>query len=71
MIQLDILPSALSELFAAAAITGSLTIADRYGLLAALLQDSLTPEERAAIDRILHGVRRGRVALVESLSTVR
>ena len=42
MIQLDILPSALSELFAAAAISGSLTIADRYGLLAALLKDSLT-----------------------------
>jgi hypothetical protein len=71
MIQLDILPSALSELFAAAAISGSLTIADRYGILAALLKDTLTLEERSAIDRLLHGVRRGRVALVESLSTVR
>lgn len=71
MMQLDILPSALSELFAAAAISGCLTIADRYGLLAALLKDSLTSEESAAIDRLLHGVRRGRVVLVESLSIVR
>lgn len=71
MIQLDILPCALSELFAAAAISGSLTIADRYGLLAALLKESLTLEESAVIDRLLHGVRRGRVSLGESLSTVR
>lgn len=71
MLHLDILPSALSELFATAALSGCLTIADRYGLLAVLLKDSLTPEEGAAIDRLLHGVRRGRVALVESLSTVR
>lgn len=71
MMQLDILPSALSELFATAAISGSLTIADRYGILAALLKDGLTLEESAAIDRLLHGVRRGRVALVENLSNVR
>jgi len=71
MLHLDILPSALSEIFAAAAVSGSLTVADRYGLLAALLKETLTPEEGAAIDRLLHGVRRGRVTLVENLSSVR
>lgn len=69
MLQLDILPSALSELFAAAAISGSLTIADRYGLLAALLQDNLTTDESVVIDRLLHGVRRGKVTLTSQLSS--
>ncbi|GAB4345510.1 MAG: hypothetical protein Fur0042_10210 [Cyanophyceae cyanobacterium] len=38
-------------------------MADRYGLLAALLDDSLNPEERASIDRLLRLVRRGKVVV--------
>ncbi len=66
MIQLQALPFALADLFAAATVSGKLTISDRYGLLAMLLADSLSPEEGAVIDRLLHGVRRGRVTLVDS-----
>ncbi|MFG3819489.1 hypothetical protein [Limnothrix redekei] len=65
-----LLPFALSELFAQVTATGRLTLADRYGLLAALLDDSITEEERASIDRLLRSIRRGRVEIVSDLSTL-
>lgn len=63
-----LLPSALSELFAQSSSSGRLTVADRYGLLAALLDDSLNGEERASIDRLLRLVRRGKVVIVEDVA---
>ncbi len=66
--QLELLPCALSDLFASATVSGWLTIADRYGILAALLKEKLTEEEVAVIDRILHAVRRGRVKVCTDLS---
>lgn len=63
-----LLPHALSELFAQASTSGCLTLADCYGLRAALLEDSLSEEERAAIDRLLHAVRQGRIHLMDELS---
>lgn len=65
-----LLPSALSELFAQVTITGRLTIADRYGLMAALLDESLGDEERASIDRLLRSVRRGYVVISNDLSMI-
>jgi hypothetical protein len=38
--------------------------------MAALLEDSLPEEQLWAIDRLLHGVRRGRIAVVDEISTV-
>lgn len=61
---------ALAELFAQASNSGRITLADRYGLLAALLQDSLNEEEMSAIDRLLYGVRRGWVKIADEISTV-
>lgn len=63
-----LLKSALSEMFAQVSQTGALTLADRYGLLAAVMDESLTEEERRAIDRLLRAVCRGRVRLVDQLS---
>ncbi len=63
-----LLPSAFSELFASASHSGSLTQADRYGLMAALLEESLQDEERSALDRLLYAVQKGRVTPVNEIS---
>lgn len=68
--QLCLLPSAIAELFAQVTHSGSLTLADRYGLLAAMLSDSLSDEERLSIDRLLRSVYRGTVVMVDELSAV-
>lgn len=67
--QCCLLPLALSEIMADAAATGQLTVADRYGLMAAILNDSLSQEEREAIDRLLRAYLRGRVQASNCLST--
>ncbi|NEP10350.1 MAG: hypothetical protein F6K14_09035 [Symploca sp. SIO2C1] len=66
----SLIPGAISELFAQASISGYITRADQYGLMAAMLDDSLTEEERAAIDRLLHALYRGRMKVVDDLSTL-
>lgn len=71
MLKIQLLPTALSELFVSASISGSLTLADRYGLMAALLEESLLDEERIAIDRLLRAVIRGRISVVDEISIVR
>ncbi len=65
-----LLPTALSELFASASSSGYLTLADRYGLMAALLEESLQEDELWAIDRLLYAVRKGRLSLVAEISNV-
>jgi hypothetical protein len=70
MIQLRLLPFAIPELFAQASTTRTLTQADCYGLLAAVLEDSLVDEERAAVDRLLHAVYRGRIQPVKEISAI-
>ena len=65
-----LLPSAVSELFAQVTASGRLTIADRYGLMAAVLDESLDDEARYSIDRLLRAVCRGRVQIVNELSAV-
>ena len=67
---LNLLPSAISELFAQASTTGAITKADRYGLMAAILDETLGEEERRAIDRMLHALRRGRLQMVNEISAV-
>lgn len=68
---LHLIPSALGELFAEVNDTGCITIADRYGLMAAIFDDSLTDEEKRSIDRLLRAVCRGKIKLVNELSMVR
>jgi hypothetical protein len=55
----------LSELFANVADTGELTQADRYGLMTALLDDSLTDDEAQATNRLLRAVKKGQVKIVD------
>ncbi len=63
-----LLPGAISEMLAAVADTHTLTTADRYGLMAAILDDSLPEEERRSIDRLLRSLRRGYVQVVDEIS---
>ncbi|MBE9126479.1 MULTISPECIES: hypothetical protein [unclassified Coleofasciculus] len=70
-IPLRLIPGAIAELFAQVSCSGKITLADRYGLLAALLEeDSLTEEERDSIDRMLYALYRGRMQVVEELSAL-
>jgi hypothetical protein len=69
-VNICLLQSALAELFAQVSQTEKITLADRYGLLAALLDESLGDEEKYSIDRILYATYRGRVRIVNELSAV-
>jgi hypothetical protein len=62
-----LLPGAVSEMLASVSETGRLTLGDRYGLLAAALDEELSEDERNAINRILRSVYRGRVAVTQEL----
>ncbi|NEP43511.1 MAG: hypothetical protein F6K35_31515 [Okeania sp. SIO2H7] len=65
-----LLQNALGELFVQANVTGCITKADRYGLLAAVMDESLGREERLCIDRMLRAVRRGRLKMVDEISAL-
>ena len=65
---LQLLPGAISEIIASVSDTGVLTLADRYGLMAATLDESLNDEDRGCVNRLLRAVIRGRVKMVNELS---
>lgn len=69
-IHICLLQTGISELFVQASSSGIITLADRYGLLAAMLNESLTEEEKSTIDRILYSLRKGRLRIVNELSVV-
>ncbi|MBD1896461.1 MULTISPECIES: hypothetical protein [unclassified Coleofasciculus] len=69
-VQICPLDSAIAELFAQATYTGSITLADRYGLMAALLQDAISEEDQRAIDRLLYAVRKNRLKVVDEISAL-
>ncbi len=58
-----LIPGALGEILVSARTTGKLTILDRYGLKAAILDESLSEDEQRSIDRLLRAVVKGRVAV--------
>jgi len=59
--QLQLIPGAIAEILASVTETGFLTLADRYGLLAASLDESLNEDERRAVNRLLRSVIKGRI----------
>lgn len=68
--EIEVIPGAISEILASVSETGLLTLADRYGLMAAAFDDSLDEEERRAINRVLRAVQRGKVKVAEDLSNL-
>lgn len=65
--QLLLLPGAVSEMLASVSQNKKLTLGDRYGLLAAALDETLPEEERLAINRILRSVLRGKVNVTQEI----
>ncbi len=65
-IKMQLIPGAIAEILASTADTGVLTLSDRYGLMAAILDETLEEQERRAIDRVLRAVARGRLAMQTS-----
>ncbi|AFZ16778.1 hypothetical protein [Allocoleopsis franciscana] len=70
LIPVRLIPGAISDLFAQVTISGKITLADRYGLMAAVLEDSMTEDERSAIDRLLRALCRGRIQVVNEISSI-
>jgi hypothetical protein len=70
MLQVNLLPGAVNELMVSVSDRHSLTQADRYGLMAAILDESLSEEERRSIDRLIRSILRGRVEVVTDLSAI-
>jgi len=66
----QLLPGALGELLVAAQMTGMLSVADRHGLQAAILDPTLTPEDRQTIDRLLRSIMRGKIQISDDVSTL-
>nr|WP_159790978.1 hypothetical protein [Sodalinema gerasimenkoae] len=58
-----LIPGALGEILVSARTTGKLTLLDRHGLKAAILDESLSEEEQRSIDRLLRAVVKGRIAV--------
>lgn len=70
MLFIQLIPGAISEILASVSDTGVLTLADRYGLMAAILDESLEAEDRNSLNRLLRSVLKGRVKIVNELSSI-
>lgn len=62
-----LLPGAIADLCADVIANGKVTLSNRYGLMASVLNNSLTEEEEYSINRLLYAVRRGRLKIVDEL----
>ncbi|KPQ39806.1 MAG: hypothetical protein ACLFM4_06030 [Phormidium sp.] len=65
--QVQLLPGAISAILASVTDTGTLTLSDRYGLLAATLDENLDDCDRRSANRLLRSVVRGRVQIINDL----
>ncbi len=65
-----LLPGAINELIATVTDTHRLTKADRYGMMAAILDESTTDEERGCLDRLIRALVKGRIQVADELSIV-
>ncbi|MGC9502755.1 hypothetical protein [Baaleninema sp.] len=63
-----LIPGAIGEMLVSARTTGKIAVADRYGLQTAILDETLSEEERRAIDRLLRAVLKGKVKVENELS---
>jgi hypothetical protein len=55
----------IAELFCQVSQSGILTRTNRYSLMSALLNYTLTEEDRGVIDRLIHATRRGWVTILD------
>lgn len=71
MSYIEVLPGAVGEIIASSADSGVLTLADRYGIMAAILNEFLEKEEEESLNRLLRRVVRGRIQIVDQISSDR
>jgi predicted nucleotidyltransferase len=64
MPDINLLPGAVAEILVSATETKVLTLADRYGLKAAILDEYLEQEDEQALNRLLRCVVRGRIKVI-------
>ena len=64
MLDLNLLPGAINEMIANVSETHQLTLLDRYGLMAAMLDENATEEELRSIDRLIRSLLRGKIQVV-------
>lgn len=62
--QVCLLPLAISDMFVQVTESRCLSLTDRYGLMAAVLQETLTEDERGCVDRLLRQICRGQLKAV-------
>jgi hypothetical protein len=68
MLSINLIPGAINELLATVRDTHCLTKADRYGMMAAILDESTTDEERGCLDRLLRSFAKGQIQVSDDLS---
>ncbi|MGD1901345.1 MAG: hypothetical protein ACFB9N_03815 [Geitlerinemataceae cyanobacterium] len=66
--KIQLLPGAISDMMVSSNKRGYLTVADRYGLMAATLDETLDESERRCINRVVRSVSRGRLRVSDILS---
>ncbi|MEP6485970.1 hypothetical protein NDI43_02185 [Microcoleus vaginatus GB2-A3] len=70
MFQVNLLPGAINELIATVTDTHRVTKADRYGMMAPILDESISEEERGSLDRLIRSLVKGRIQVSDELSIV-
>ncbi|MEG4849499.1 hypothetical protein QUB10_01155 [Microcoleus sp. B5-D4] len=70
MYPVNLLPGAINELIATVTDTHCVTKADRYGMMAAILDESISEEERGSLDRLIRSLVKGRIQVSDELSIV-
>jgi hypothetical protein len=68
MAQLELIPGAISEMLVSTSTTKVLTLADRYGLKAAIMNEFIGDEELRAINRLIRYIIKGRIQVVDQIS---
>jgi len=63
MLQIELIPGAISEMLVSTSKTKVLTLSDRYGLMAAIMNEFLVEEELQALNRILRYIINGRIQI--------
>ncbi|MEG4519999.1 MULTISPECIES: hypothetical protein [unclassified Microcoleus] len=70
MSPVNLLPGAINELIATVTDTHCVTKADRYGMMAAILDESISEEERGSLDRLIRSLVKGRIQVSDELSII-
>ena len=70
MFNVNLLPGTISEILAPVAESRRITKADCFGLMAAVLDDSLSEKERNAVGRVLRSLVKDRIEVIDDLLAV-